>query len=37
LVVRVASRPYTFRVANNAMVLDLTDLGGAGTDIEITR
>jgi len=36
LVVRVASHPAAFRSVDGAIVLDLTDLGGAGTDIEIT-
>ncbi|MGD1100544.1 MAG: hypothetical protein ABSA59_00645 [Terriglobia bacterium] len=37
LVVRVANQPAAFHTANGAIVLDLTDLGGAGTEIEITR
>ena len=37
LVVRVAKNPAAFRSANGAIVLDLTDLGGAGADIEIIR
>jgi hypothetical protein len=36
LVVRVANHRIAFRTANNAIVLDLTDLGGPGADIEIT-
>jgi hypothetical protein len=37
LVIHVANQPFAYRTANDAIVLDLTDLGGAGTDIEITR
>ena len=36
LVVHVANHPSASRTANNAMVIDLSDLGGAGADIEIT-
>jgi hypothetical protein len=37
LLARVSNRRSAFRLANNAMVLDLTELGGAGTRIEITK
>ena len=37
LVVRVAKNPAAFRSVDGVIVLDLTDLGGAGADIEIIR
>jgi hypothetical protein len=37
LVVRVANHQTAFHTQNHALVLDLTDLGGGGEEIAITR